>query len=65
MNPILGTTFLLIRTMEKRHFSTIRYYVTLNHYNTYLIHMYVSEKMIPVETVPWIRGGGEGEQWRG
>jgi hypothetical protein len=26
--------------------------------------MYVNAKMIPVESVPGIRGGGWGEQWR-
>jgi hypothetical protein len=30
------------------------------------IHIYVNEKMIPVETIPGIRGEGDkGEQWRG
>jgi hypothetical protein len=30
------------------------------------MHTYVNAKMIPVETIPGIRGGGdEREQWRG
>jgi hypothetical protein len=35
-------------------------------YCKYSVHMYVNGKMIPVETIPGMGGGGsEGDWWRG